>query len=60
MRAATVAMLKTAADAKMADLPVLTFSWLTALIGPARAMLEDRVPEMLRALRAQLVMLGEA
>ncbi|WP_146144166.1 hypothetical protein [Paraburkholderia sp. BL25I1N1] len=60
MRAATMAMLKTTGDAKIADLAVITFIWLTALIGPARAMLEDRVPEMLRALRAQLVMLGEA
>ncbi|MFM0668163.1 TetR/AcrR family transcriptional regulator [Paraburkholderia sediminicola] len=61
MRSATVAMLETAADAQFADLPMVTFIWLNALVGPTRAMLEGRAPpKMLRALRAQLVMLSEA
>ncbi|MFM0226758.1 hypothetical protein [Paraburkholderia dipogonis] len=61
MRPATIAMLETAADAKFADLPMVTFIWLNALVGPTPAMLEGRAPsKMLRALRAQLVMLSEA
>jgi hypothetical protein len=60
MRPATIAMLETAVDARIADLPMGTFIWLNALIGPTRAMPEDRALKKLRALRAQLVMLGEA
>jgi AcrR family transcriptional regulator len=61
MRAATSAMLKTASDARFDDLSLVTFMWLSALVGPTRAMLEDRAPpKMLRALREQLVMLSDA
>ncbi|MGF6933689.1 hypothetical protein OKW41_002828 [Paraburkholderia sp. UCT70] len=61
MRAAAVAMLETPVDAKFADLPMLAFIWLNALVGPTRAMLEGRAPpEKLRALRAQLLLLSNA
>ncbi|MFM0628311.1 hypothetical protein [Paraburkholderia xenovorans] len=39
----------------------MTLIWLNALAGPTHAMLEGLAPpKMLRALRAQLVMLSEA
>ncbi|WP_146142536.1 hypothetical protein [Paraburkholderia sp. BL18I3N2] len=60
MRPAPIAMPETAADAKIADLPAVTFIWLKARIGPTRAMPQERAPKTLRALRAQLVMLSEA
>jgi AcrR family transcriptional regulator len=61
MRAATAAMLETAVDAKFNDLPMVTFIFLSAMVGPTRAMLEGRAPaRMLRALREQLVTLCSA
>ncbi|MGF6774344.1 AcrR family transcriptional regulator [Paraburkholderia sp. GAS199] len=61
LRAAAIAMLDTAQDAKFADLPMVAFMWLSAMVGPTRAILEGRAPpKMLRALRAQLVLLSDA
>lgn len=58
MRTALANMLSTAADARFADLPMVSFMFLAAMVGPTRAMLEDAAPErMLDALPSQLNML---
>ena len=54
-RAAISAMLATASDARFDDLALTTFMFSSAMVGPARAMLEGGAPpKMLRALRGQL------
>lgn len=54
-RAALEAMLETASDACFDDLPLITFMFTGALVGPIRLALESKVPQStIRKLRAQL------
>jgi len=55
MRTALANMLVTAADARFVDLPMVSFMFLAAMVGPTRAMLEGAAPpRMLDALPNQL------
>ena len=58
MRIALSAMLETAPDARFDDLPLVSFMFLAAMVGPTRAMLEGAAPpKMLRVLPVQLEIL---
>ncbi len=54
-RAALEAMLKTASDADFDDVPMTTFMFMGAMVGPIRLLLEAKSPQsMIRKFRVQL------
>ena len=59
MVAAMSSMLATATDAQFDELPMVTFMFLSAMVGPTRSVLEGGAPPTM-LLREQLVMLCDA
>lgn len=52
---ALAAMLSTATDAKFNDLPIASYMFATAMIGPTKGVLEEQAPpKLMRVLRRQL------